>query len=256
MLLPNTPPLLLIVYNLISAPLMGAILGLGLMRGGARPALRWTLALLALAYAGYYIYTLGSTLAQGFGWPVGGVAVAANSLGEAAAMAAGISLFALAGLWPRPPGAPRPRLGWGIGAVVAFALIAVASLFEEWVQGVATQFSVGFTLFLPVPVTALALAAWVYATLALNSRHAAAQSALPWAWEAGAALILLPTAGYALQLNYQHLLLAVTFLLLTGLLRPFSAQAAPVAASTAIPAPTTRNTQHATRTIHPETKQP
>ena len=134
-------------------------------------------------------------------------------------MLAGISLLWTAGLFQR--GGPRPRRLWIGLAGVAGAFVLIAPLFEQWLQGVATQFSVGFTL-LPAPVSALALAAWIYAAFALNSGDAAARTRIPWAWEAGAGVLLLPAAGYQLQLNYQHILLIITLLLMTGLLRPLS----------------------------------
>jgi hypothetical protein len=120
-------------------------------------------------------------------------------------------------------------------AILAGAIVMIAPLFEAWLQGVATQFSVGFTLFLPVPVSALALAAYCYALLAANSRRAREVTGVPWAWEVGAALCLLPAAGYQLQLNYQHLLLAAVLLLLTGAIRPLSSA---VARADSAPAPT------------------
>ncbi len=218
----GTPPLLLLIYNAAAAGLMLGIIAVGWRRSNGHWTWRVTLALLGVAYGGYYAYALAAVGAQDFGLALGDFGLAANSLGEAAAMAAGISLLWTAGLWPRRT-ALRPHRWWVVVAALVGGLVLIAAQFEQWLQGVATQFSVGFTLFLPVPVTALALAAWVYAALALNSRRAALVSGLPWAWECGAGLLLLPAAGYMLQLNYQHLLLAVTLLLLTGLLRPFSA---------------------------------
>ncbi len=225
LLLPGSSPALLLIYNGAAAALMLGIVGVGLRRGSGSRAWRVTLALIGLAYAGYYAYALTAIGAQGFGLPLGDPSVLVNSLGEAAAMAAGISLLWSSGLLTHRSGGERPRRWWLIVAAAVGLFVLIAANFEQWLQGVATQFSVGFTLFLPVPVTALALAAWVYAALALNSRRAAAVSGLPWAWDFGAGLLLLPAAGYMLQLNYQHLLLAVTLLLLTGLLRPFSSAA-------------------------------
>ena len=85
-------------------------------------------------------------------------------------------------------------------------------------------------------IGALALAAWIYAAFALNSGDAAARARIPWAWEAGAGVLLLPAAGYQLQLNYQHILLIITLLLMTGLLRPLSGPAREALARA--PAPT------------------
>jgi hypothetical protein len=221
-LFPATPLPLLFLYNLLSAAVILGIAGAFLLRRAGTLALRVTVALFGLAYLGYYLYALAAILAQGAGLPVGDFGVAANAAGEAAGMAAGISLLWTAGLFRRGPGTPRPRLLWLILAVLAGAVVMIAPLFESWLQGVATQFSVGFTLFLPVPVSALALAAYCYALLAANSRRAREVTGVPWGWEVGAALCLLPAAGYQLQLNYQHLLLAAVLLLLTGTIRPLS----------------------------------
>jgi hypothetical protein len=242
-LFPATPLPLLFLYNLLSAAVILSITGAFLLRRVGTPALRVTVALFGLAYLGYYLYALAAILAQGAALPVGDFGVAANAAGEAAGMAAGISLLWTAGLFRRAPGAPRPRPLWLILAILAGAIVMIAPLFEEWLQGVATQFSVGFTLFLPVPVSALALAAYCYALLAANSCRAREVTGVPWAWEVGAALCLLPAAGYQLQLNYQHLLLAAVLLLLTGAIRPLSsavphADSAP--ASTPAPWPESR----------------
>ena len=239
-LFPATPLPLLFLYNLISAVVILGIAAAFLLRRTGTVALRVTVALFGLAYLGYYLYALAAILAQGFGLPVGEFGVAANAAGEAAAMTAGISLLWTAGLFRRAPGVPRLHPLWLVLAGLAGAVVLIAPLFETWLQGVATQFSVGFTLFLPVPVSALALAAYCYALLAANSRRGPGITGLPWAWDMGAALCLLPAAGYQLQLNYQHLLLAAVLLLITGTIRPLSsavprAESAPATAPAAWP---------------------
>ncbi|HUS14344.1 MAG TPA: hypothetical protein VM536_04910 [Chloroflexia bacterium] len=222
LLSPDPAPALLVVYNAASALLVLGLVVWFVSWPSAGSALRVTVGLLGLSYAGYYTYALAALLAQYAGWPVGEFGVAANAFGEGVAMLAGISLLWTSGLLGGAAGRPGPRRLWLLLAGVAAAVVLVGPQFEEWLQGVATQFSVGFTLFLPVPVTALALAAWIYAVLAANSRDATRQTGQPWAWEIGGALLLLPAAGYQLQLNYQHLLLVATLLLLTGRLRPLS----------------------------------
>lgn len=235
LLVPGTPAPLLVVYNVLSAGLVLGTVAAFVARARAGRAVRVTLALFGLAYGGYYIYALAAILAQAGGLPLGEIGLAANACGEAAGQAAAISLFWAAGPLAPVPAArriyPLPLALAGLAA----AGVLIGALFEQWLQGVATQFSVGFTLFLPVPVQALALAGWVYAVLVANSRPAAARTGLPWAWELGAGLLLLPAAGYQLQLNYQHLLLVATLLLLTGLLRPFSGRAGPAPEPAAVP---------------------
>ena len=222
LLVPNAPAPILFAYNVFSAVIICGLAGWFVLRGAAPPGARVVVGLFGLAYAGYYGFALSAVLAQTDGLPIGDWGVWANAAGEAIGMAAGICLVWTAGLIAPPAGAPRPRRLWiGLAATGALLLL-IAPLFEQWLQGVATQFSVGFTLFLPVPVTALALGGWIYAALAFNSRQARAVSGLPWAAEFGGALLLLPAAGYQLQLNYQHLLLVVVFLLCTGVLRPLS----------------------------------
>jgi hypothetical protein len=222
LLFPGAPVIALILYNVVSAALALSIAALFVVRTRGGGAIRVTVALFGLAYAGYYVYALAALLAEGAA-PTGDAGVWANAFGEGAGMIAGISLLWTAGLFGR--GGPRPRRLWLGLAGAAGALVLIAPLFEQWLQGVATQFSVGFTLFLPAPVSALALAAWIYAAFALNSRDAAARARVPWAWEVGAGVLLLPAAGYQLQLNYQHILLMITLLLMTGLLRPLSGPA-------------------------------
>src|SRR3954470_9796852 len=151
LLVPDPPPPLLFAYNCLSAAMMLAITGGFALRAQAGRAVRVTVGLLGLAYLGYYFYVLASILAQDAGAPLGDFGVWANAAGEALGMLAGISLLWTAGPFGRPPGARRPSPLWLGLAGVAALVVLVGPLFEQWLQGVAAQFSVGFTLFLPVP---------------------------------------------------------------------------------------------------------
>jgi hypothetical protein len=209
-----------------------------------QPALRLAVGLLGLAFAGYFVFvvldelskleTVGQALTAG---TLGEIGVWAHALGEGSAVA-----WALVVGWALGPFAPgrtaRVPLRWGrlLIALVPGVLLAVAPLFETWMQGVLARMSIGFTLFLPPPVYALAAVAYVYALLTCWDSRAPAQLGIPWLREIGAALILLPVAGFDLLSNYQLTMAILVMLLLTGLVRPLS-QPVPAPAAAPQPAP-------------------
>jgi hypothetical protein len=158
--------------------------------------------------------------------------VDAHFIGEALAAAWALALgWALGPLAPRREGRPPVRGRRLLVALVPGIALAVAPLFETWMQGVLARMSIGFTLFLPPPVYALAAVAYVYALLTCWDRRAPAQLGVPWLREIGAGLILLPVAGFDLLSNYQLTLAILVMLLLTGLVRPFSQPVAVPAAA-------------------------
>ncbi len=247
---------LVIALNLVSA---GTVVGTALAFACSRsttPRLRRALGLLGLSFAGYYVYVLltivgglqttGQSLEQN---TLGNIAIWAHFLGEGVAMLWIFALFWAVGPFRLHVTANRTLMGrtftvtWVVGplgpaaggatvfswprlaiALVPGLLIAIAPLFETWMQGVLARMSVGFTLFLPTPVYALATVAYVYTLLTCWDRQAPDQLSLPWLRELGAGLILLPVAGFDLLSNYQMTVATVTVLLLTGLIRPISLQ--------------------------------
>jgi hypothetical protein len=208
-------------------------------------ALRLAVGLLGLAFAGYFVFvvldegskleTVGQALTAG---TLGDLGVWAHALGEGSAVAWALVVgWALGPFAPGRAGRVPLRLGRLLIALVPGVLLAVAPLFETWMQGVLARMSIGFTLFLPPPVYAVAAVAYVYALLTCWDPRAPAQLGIPWLREIGAALILLPVAGFDLLSNYQLTMAILVMLLLTGLVRPLSQ---PVPAPAAAPQPVRR----------------
>jgi hypothetical protein len=221
---------LILAINGVTAALILGMAGTFALTTTARPTLRLAVGLLGLAFAGYFVFvvldevskleTVGQGLNAG---SVGEVGVWAHFAGEALAVASALALgWALGPLAPRREGRPPVRVGRLLVALVPGIALAVAPLFETWMQGVLARMSIGFTLFLPPPVYALAATAYVYALLTCWDRRAPAQLGVPWLREIGAALILLPVAGFDLLSNYQLTVAILVLLLLTGLVRPLS----------------------------------
>jgi len=236
--------LILAINGVAAALVVGGAAWFALM-ARTHAALRLAVGLLGLAFAGYFVFvvldevskleTVGQALTAG---TLGDIGVWAHALGEGSAVA-----WALVVGWALGPFAPGRaarvplRLGRLLIALVPGVLLAVAPLFETWMQGVLARMSIGFTLFLPPPVYAVAAVAYVYTLLTCWDPRAQAQLGIPWLREIGAALILLPVAGFDLLSNYQLTMAILVMLLLTGLVRPLSQ---PVPAPAAAPQPARR----------------
>lgn len=239
------PLALILAINGVAAALVAGLAGRFALTAQAKPTLRLAVGLLGLAFAGYFIFvvldeiskleTVGQGLTAG---TLGEVGVWAHAAGEACAAAGALALgWALGPFAPRAEGRTPLRVRRLLVTLVPGVLLAVAPLFETWLQGVLVRMSIGFTLFLPPPVYALAAVAYAYALLTCWDRRAAAQLGVPWLREIGAALLLLPVAGFDLLSNYQLTVAILVMLLLTGLVRPFS-QPVSVPATTPRPVPT------------------
>jgi hypothetical protein len=178
--------------------LVAGLLQIGLLLMPATEAGLAVLVLTSLALAGLLLVIAGRP-----GWPVVvplammmaavyaaagqparplGIELPAAALGYTLAevLALLVPLAALAGWWPGWHWRPA-LLGLGLGL-----LVAVARLFSPWTTGLAAIWTVGFSLFLPAPVYALALGLVVYA--GLTGRRPAA-----------AGLLLLVLAGLKLD---------------------------------------------------------
>src|SRR5579859_3066384 len=139
-LFPGAPAPLLVLYNLASAGLVLGLAGRFVYAARAGWPVRVTIGLLGLAYAGYYVYALAAILLPGNDNPDQAPGVLAVELGEGASMAMAISLLWTAGLLGRPRGTRRvQRVGLALAGGAA-ALVLIGALFEQWLQGVASQF--------------------------------------------------------------------------------------------------------------------
>jgi hypothetical protein len=221
---------LVVAVNLAAAGIVVGAAGLFALKAQVKLTLRLAVGLLGVAFVGYFVYVLLAVVA---GLQTTGQALGQSTAGDAAVWAHFIGegfavLWVFAVFWAvgplAPPGEGRTPWSWRrlAVAVVPGLLIAITPLFETWMQGVLARMSIGFTLFLPTPVYALAAVAYVYALLTCWDRRAAVQLRIPWLRELGAGLVLLPVTGLDLLTNYQLTMAALTLLLLTGLLRPLS----------------------------------
>jgi hypothetical protein len=145
--------------------------------------------------------------------------VDALHLGELAAVLAPIAFFAAIAV---PGGRWRHWKRWIAPGIVGllFAAGNIADIIvNQGFTGVFSIWSVGFTLFLPWPLYAISLVLFLYTLLTCVARGVIAPTRYGGA-NVGMGLLLLPFAGYYLQLTYQHLLAALALMLLTGIARP------------------------------------
>ena len=170
--------------------------------------------LVALAWTGWYYYVLQPTLTN-----VGGSVLVLN-LGELVAVC---STFALFWAIAVPGGEWRNVRRWiaPMLLALAFSVGNIADMMaDQGFAGVFAIWSVGFNLFLPWPVYAVALALFVYSLLTCFAR-AEGKAAFANA-NTGVGLLLILFAGYNLQLAYQHLLAVLSLMLISSIARPMS----------------------------------
>jgi hypothetical protein len=175
--------------------------------------------LIAIAYSAWYYSVLYSWVAGPGATGVGGP-VDALQLGEVAAVLVPLAFFvAMAvpgGEWKHPRRWIVPAI-----ALVLFAGGNIADIIANMgFTGVFAIWSVGFTLWMPWPIYALSLAAFIYLLLTCFGKTNGAESPFV-SMNRGLGLLLLLFAGYYLQLTYQDLLALLAVLLLTGIARPF-----------------------------------
>ncbi len=114
----------------------------------------------------------------------------------------------------------RPSRAQLLAAGLAILVFAAAYGGEDAsTASILSLWTLGLTLYLPLPLYVLALAAYGAAIVACLGRARHEPAAL---WDA-AALGLLPVAGLALEMTYQHLIAVVALLLLLGAPRQVSA---------------------------------
>jgi hypothetical protein len=181
-----------------------------------RPA-KIAVLILVLAYMGWFYYIIQQGLAAR--WGVAGAPVLILNLGEILALATPFAFFAALAL---PASQWRHPRRWVLPIIAALLFSAgnIADMaVDQGFAGVFTLWSVGFTNFVPWPISALAFAAFVYCILTCFSHDSdKVEFANP---NTGLGLLLLLFAGYNLQLTYQHLLALLAMLLFAGIARPF-----------------------------------
>lgn len=186
-------------------------------------SLRVGVLLVAAGYSGWFYFVLQGELAER-GVPLLGAPVLFLNLGEIAAVAAPFAFFAAIVV---PYGQWRHRARWIFPLTMALLFSAgniADAAFNQGFSGVFAIWSLGFNLFLPWPVYALALLAFLYSVLTCFSRGLRGPRS-HWANpDVGMGLLLLLYAGFALQLPYQFVLALLSMSLLSGLALPFSVE--------------------------------
>jgi hypothetical protein len=188
--------------------------------GEAPWAARGAVLLVALAYTGWYwavLFTIKGVPGNAFFLDRPADAL---RLGELAAVLVPVAFFLAVAV---------PQARWHnwkrwIAPVVVGLLFSAGNIADiiadQGFTGVFSIWSVGFTLYLPWPLYALSLVLYLYTVLTCFSKGQ--QPSRYGDANVGMGLLLLPFAGYYLQLTYQHLLALLALLLLTGIARPLS----------------------------------
>jgi hypothetical protein len=199
-----------LAYGLASVAIMLAVAGQALTDGDLPFSRRLIIGLIVLAYvlAQYRVLAVQAydTLGRASGVP-GGITLL--QIAEAlVVLNAGAVFLAWSGIRRRDwPGGTH----WLIaGAVVLLFLGSLYGRPDSSTAAILSLWSLGLTLYLPIPMYALALGLY---SVALSSRVAAAlknDRVLPDA----IALGLLPVAGLTLDLSYQHLVAVLALALL------------------------------------------
>ena len=189
--------------------------------GEASLAARGAVLLLAVAYTGWYWAVLFSI--QGVPGNDSFLDRPIDSLlfGELAAVFVPVVFFVAIAL---PGGRWRHPRRWIAPAIAGllFSASNVADIIaDQGFTGVFSIWSVGFTLYLPWPIYVISLILYLYTLLTCFVKEAGERA---WYGDAnvGMGLLLLPFAGYYLQLTYQHLLAVLALLLLTRMARPLA----------------------------------
>lgn len=234
-------------FNVLSALAIWWLALRFMLRPRSWPA-RLGVLLVALAYSGWFWSIVFPQYAT----------TEALQFGELLAVLAPIAFFAAivlpGGLWRRPARWIAPLI---VGVLFAAGNTADI-IFDQGFTGVFSIWSVGFTLYLPWPLYALSMILFLYTVLTCFARRkrrtkgevvrgADAQSDAPnevitqdnpgfrpedpkreqrerryGDASVGMGLLMLPFAGYYLQLTYQHLLAVLALMLITRVARPFA----------------------------------
>jgi hypothetical protein len=204
-------------YNFLSLICLGWIVFFAFANTEIGKPAKFAIIIALSAYLGWFYYIIQQELSAR--WGFGGAPIFVLNIGEILALATPFAFFVAVAL---PGGEWRHPRRWTLPilAAILFTAANIADMaVDQGFAGVFTLWSVGFTHFLPWPIYALALAAFLYSILTCFAKYKEkARFANP---NTGLGLLLLLFAGYNLQLTYQHLLAAVAFMLFAGIAQPF-----------------------------------
>jgi hypothetical protein len=208
-----------ITLNVLSLVGVWTLCGLFLAREGVSASARAAVALVGIAYSASMLYVV-QQLTTRSGTSVESTGIFARDIGELAAVAAPVAFFVAVAL---PHGRWRDKRRW-IAPVTVSLLFAAGNVadavFNQGFTGVLTTWSLGFNLVWPWPIYVLALALFIFAVLTC---FAPDREKAPYAnMNTGIGLLLLFFAGYELKVQYQHMLMLLSLMILTELFLPLA----------------------------------
>jgi len=192
----------------LTMTLLVVCLGFGLARRTSLPlGARVAIGLMVVAYACYQYYALGHLFYRALDYStVPPLAVAVLRLGEGLVVVAGAAAF-----WAW--GARRWRYAGFAGtsiAAVAVVVVAAGSLAPAATTSILSLWTTGLSLFLPLPLYLLALGLYLLTIIACLRRGED--------FWTGAGLLLVLLAGYMPEATYDHLLLLLGVVFLSGVM--------------------------------------
>ncbi len=209
-----------LAYGALSAGVMLLLALLAWTDRDADAGRRAVITLIVLAYGAAQYYTLANQAYRALG-------IAASPPGTARALEVAEAMvvanaFLVFWVWSgvRRGLLWRPSPAQGLAALLAVAVFIAAYRGEDGsTASILSLWTLGLTLYLPLPLYVVALALYGAAVVACLARARHEPAAL---WDT-AALGLLPVAGLTLEMTYQHLVAVVALLLL--LAAPYEAPA-------------------------------
>jgi len=200
-----------LAYGAFSAGLMIALAAIAWTDGRSDPLRKTTVALIVLAYLFAQYYTLSNQAYRALDLTAA-PPLTARALEMAELL---VVVTALLAFW-RWSGV-RAGLSWrpspvqlGVAGLLVFAFLGAYRGEDSSTAAILSLWTIGLTLYLPLPVYALALGLYAAALVACLGRARRDPAFVPDA----IALGLLPVAGLTLDLTYQHMVAMVALLLL------------------------------------------
>jgi hypothetical protein len=206
--------ILTLVFNMVSLLVVWWLTVRFLVVGRQSIGAKIAVSLATIAYSCWYYSILVGGLS------VGGLEIGSTDIlrfGELAAVLTPVSFFAAVAL----PHDWRVGTRWIAPVLLSLALAAgnIADIAtDSGYTGVFSIWSVGFTLWLPWPIYAVSIGLFLYSVLTCFAHGVTSRGYGDANIAMGLLLILY--AGYNLQLTYQHLLVVLSFALLTRVARP------------------------------------
>lgn len=206
-------PALKLTYGLISVAIMLLLAARAGSDGESDRPRRAIVALIVLAYVASQYYTLANQAYRALGLTAAppGATRALEAAELLVVITAFVTFWAWSGVREGLRWRPSP-LQMGAAALLIVAFVGAYRGEDSSTAAILSLWTLGLTLYLPLPVYALALGLYGATLVACLSRARSEPAAMGDA----IALGLLLVAGLTLELTYQHLVAVVALLLLTA----------------------------------------